>query len=235
MEIGSIPEDASELESSYEPYFQYCAGGLAVTSLAIGLFAAWPGQKKKRTVDRGVPDDAPLITIELHPGSPPLLKRLSPLLSPFFPPPPEISPYSTLRCTKKDQNQVTYVVNTLSQGVIVTTFNAFTLQAYDKELNSPEGEELHPYKFLSIIFTNPNAKKHIPGIFNNLFLKNGFMEGVERGMNREKTRKKLFCYLEAFAQEVNVSAEELRPLITGSNWEGVVKLLMRPSPQTTPA
>jgi|GEM_PF-2384386 len=232
MEIGSIPGDTAELEDAYEPYFKYCAGGVSITSLCIGLLASWPGQKKKRTIDKGVPDDGPFITIELHFTEPPTSKRTSPL----FPPLsllPEVPAYSTLRCTQKDREQVTYVVNTLSQGLFRTTLSSLTLKSYDKELNSPEGQELHPYKFLSIIFTNSDAKKHIPEIFNALFLKNGFMEGVCRGMNREKARNNLLCYLEPFAQEVNVLADELRPLITGSNWEGVVKLLMQPSPQTT--
>ena len=103
-------------------------------------------------------------------------------------------------------------MNKITYGITALNFIV-----YEVEL-----DPVHPLKFLATVFANPVLKNYVPDIFKHSFLKERFMGGVIKGMEREAPRKNIEPYLADFAREVGASAEALRPFIRAKDWEGLV-------------
>jgi hypothetical protein len=159
----------------------------------------------------------------------------SPVLSPALTPatqnraPPVEPSYESLRWLPADKAQIGEIIQTMGTCTKFTLlWNATKFRHYEQQMDAIEigGAPLHPFKFLETIFGNPSLKKHMPYIFNDFFLKKGFMAGVIKGMEREAAKNNLDRYIEPFARKMELVPQSVRTLIQVRNWEGVVRLLL---------
>lgn len=142
--------------------------------------------------------------------------------------------FDSIRNSAEDRRKITEVISTMGRyslsEISFLTFIANTgkFRQYERDMESVEIESapLHPFKFLSNIFANPALKRYMPSIFNDFFLRTGFMSGVVKGMERETARGNVEPYIEDFAQEVGVLPNAIRLLIRDRAWELLVRHLI---------
>ena len=87
---------------------------------------------------------------------------------------------------------------------------------------------VHPLKFLATIIVDPAMKEQLRSFFKNLlpFKKDGFMRGLNRTLPKELENGTLYTHVAAFAKEVNVREEMIRPYLDKRDWEGLVRSLL---------
>ena len=84
---------------------------------------------------------------------------------------------------------------------------------------------VHPYKFLGFIFSNPHLKQHMVSVFDDYFKRSNFSKDLGKTLDLYDLRDKLYCYLDDFANEVNIPKEKIKPYIDDRDWHGLLKLL----------
>ena len=91
-----------------------------------------------------------------------------------------------------------------------------------------EIEHVHPLKFLGTIFsnTNPDMRPYMDNIYNDYFKWKNFMDGFEPHMEHEYIKKNLYQHLDAFAKEINIPVEYIKPYIDKRDWKGFIKFLI---------
>ena len=116
------------------------------------------------------------------------------------------------------------------------------LQYYSKlDKLGDEIEHVHPLKLIGCIFSakDPYQKaqmqKYMDNIYNDRLKWKNFYEGrpphsgFGPNMTHEMKKNNLLRHLKDFAQEVNVSEENLRPYFEKQDWKGLVKFLINGS------
>jgi hypothetical protein len=142
--------------------------------------------------------------------------------------------YSSLRWTAEDRRKIKEIITCMGQhglgeiGFIYFISYAPTFRKYEREMESTkvESEPLHPLKFLETVFAEPTLAKYMPALFDNFYLRVGFMAGVNKGMNREMDRNNVEPFIEPFCLRTGASADEIRPLIQAREWEKFVRCLI---------
>ena len=125
-------------------------------------------------------------------------------------------------CSEEDRENINEIITTLAEnGKVKLLFK----QNHLKELGA-QIDHLHPLKLLSTIFTNPELKSHMTGIFNDYFKRNGFMDGIGPSLDSKADAGDLNQYIEKFAQEVNVPSENIKPFFENKDWEGLIEYLI---------
>ncbi len=125
-------------------------------------------------------------------------------------------------CSETDRENINEIITTLAQnGKVKLLFK----QNHLKELGA-QIDHLHPLKLLSTIFTSPELKSHMTGIFNDYFKRNGFMDGIGPSLDSKSEAGDLNQYIEKFAQEVNVPSENIKPFFENKDWEGLIEYLI---------
>ncbi len=120
--------------------------------------------------------------------------------------------YRELRCTPNDQHNIRKLTTTLAGGYFAAMRNAVVLNQIGLDV-----KPVHPFKFLSVIFTHAESKKAMGGIFKNGgMIKNRMVGGLK------ENRDHLIEYLPHFCQELNASEDLIKPLILSDDWEQLV-------------
>jgi len=136
--------------------------------------------------------------------------------------PTEIS-YKELICTEQDKAYIYAIISTMAEnGTLSLLFKQSELKEMGAQIN-----HVHPLKFLSSIFTNPNLKSGMANIWDDYFKKNGFLDGLAPSLSRELEKGKLMQYLAEFAAEIGVKEESLRPYFEARDWENLVLFLIQ--------
>lgn len=207
MEIGSLDfEDPYDVYKGLNPKLQEWEkiGHTALISFSfIAVSAFIPALlKKKRIYSQSFPSIiAP--TVEIVEPAPAGERPL---------------PIPTPHCTPPEQRKVEEIFKTVAEGNMATlAWNAFRLNTLGKEI-----DHIHPFSLLLAV-----PKEHMRAIFNegNIFKIKNVMDGIKKGMEREKVQNKLERYIPAFAVEMGKTAEAIRPLIQTNNWRGLVEHL----------
>lgn len=117
---------------------------------------------------------------------------------------------------------------------IMADNNPVKLLFKEGELNrmGDQINHVHPLKFLSAIFDNPNGRKDMKKVMDNSFKFNGFMEGGKRGglsrrMNDEFQKNNLFQHVPGFAKHLNVDPNAVTAYIQKKDWKGLVVFLSK--------
>lgn len=139
--------------------------------------------------------------------------------------PPAEPAYGELVCTEADKEIVRLIIETMgTNGKLSLLFKRGDLERLGAQIN-----HLHPFKFLSSIFTSPTATYYMNDVFSDYFKRKGFMDGLGPSMTNRAELGKLDVYVNEFSKEVGVSPEAVRGFIKSRDWEGLVQHLMRNS------
>ncbi len=129
-----------------------------------------------------------------------------------------VNPYPIY--SEEDKFYVGELLKTLDESNLLTIgVKMFRLA----EIGSHIGH-VHPFTFLKIILTDPILREKLERIFGIAFKRLGMMnksflsEGFGNQLEREKRRGNLEPYIEEFCTSLQISAEEIRPLIRSSAW-----------------
>lgn len=227
---GSIPCMESK-EESLQKWIKTASRCSCVFLSIIALvvfFGMGSGKKKTKIISQPVLNGAqppppqivetPSEAIVVHPA----LNR-----APTIEALPQRSAYATLRCSAEDQRKIREIISSIVQHARgEMSFFEFvaktgTFRQYEKEI-----DPVHPFKFLSTIFSDPDLKAGMGQAFNSFYLREGFMMGVNKGMNRESPRGNLIPYAPEFSREMNIREDILIHLLQQKEWEKIVRLLI---------
>jgi len=130
--------------------------------------------------------------------------------------------YKDLVCTEQDQANIIEIITSIADN---SKFSLLLKQSHLKNIGA-QINHVHPLKFLSVAVSSDHLKSCLILIFDDYFKKNGFMDGLGPSLTREADKGKLEVYLPAFAAEVGVPIESIKPYIQSRDWEGLVHFLM---------
>lgn len=139
------------------------------------------------------------------------------------PPNPEKEiPYQDLVCTDQDRAYIIEIITGMAEN---SKFSLLLKQNHFKNIGT-QINHVHPLKFLVVAVSSPQLKANLEIIFDDYFKRNGFMDGLGPCLTREAEKGKLEKYLPAFAAEVGIPEEKIRPYFQARDWDGFVRFLM---------
>ncbi|HSX10748.1 MAG TPA: hypothetical protein VLF94_03410 [Chlamydiales bacterium] len=131
--------------------------------------------------------------------------------------------YDELVCTDEHKACIREIISSMAETSLVGLYFKEThLKALGDQIN-----EVHPLKFLSVIFTDPYLKTCMTVIWDSNIKRGHFLEGLGGHLDRELAKGKLYSHLEAFGQDVGVPHEQMRPYFDARDWENFVVFLMQ--------
>ncbi len=130
--------------------------------------------------------------------------------------------YKDLPCSEEDAMTIHHIIRTISEK------GKWWLMKHRSEMNAlgDSINHVHPLKFLETIFSDELLKERMKDVFDDYFKKNGFMEGVNRGLTARSNVGELDAYIQDFANSVNAKKEDIQPYFDSQDWEGLVRHLI---------
>jgi hypothetical protein len=116
------------------------------------------------------------------------------------------------------------VISPLKLGVLQLAKIGSTLEKEGNKLRAVQ----HPFKFLEGNYIHPELRAIVREIFatdgiTTGMKRDGFIGGVQWGMEKYLRLGQIECYIEPFSARVHVPAPELRALIQQQDWERLVR------------
>lgn len=242
-EISSIDSSPFEWESTISdiPPWKPIATLAWMATLIITSHSAYAAfiKKNKKTIQvQSASGSAPPITIEVPPEPLPPAQPQPPMLrpTPSTPTPQRAaSSFEAIPCSSQDQAKIARVVEKLSKRQYLWPTDVADLEGIDKDLIS-----LHPFKFLSTIFSNPRLRqlmwekvRHDRLAMGKTLIPKGFIPGVNKGMSRfipGTSIDPVEPYIDDFAAAVGTTGAAIRPLIQAGaqtrDWSALVDHLI---------
>jgi len=139
--------------------------------------------------------------------------------------PPKVAEdsYKDLICTDADIRNIHKLIMTMAETgkIDLWLYHQTDLRGIGVAI-----ESVHPLKFLSVVFGNPQLKAAMPKIFEDYFKRTEFVEGLVPSLMRQLEKGKLLPFVADFAKEINVPEKEIQPYFQNLNWEGLIRYLM---------
>lgn len=131
--------------------------------------------------------------------------------------------YKDLKCTETHETHIYEIISTMAEhGKLTLLFKQSSLREMGAQIN-----EVHPLKFLAVIFKDPYLKSCMFYIWDDYFKRNGFLEGLVPSLKREAEKGKLEIHLKDFALDVGSSEEALKSYVDAGDWENMVLFLIQ--------
>ncbi|MBA2369377.1 MAG: hypothetical protein H0V82_10205 [Candidatus Protochlamydia sp.] len=131
--------------------------------------------------------------------------------------------------TKQEKKDIHYIVTALAHD------NLVSLGASKSSLNKAGEriEQLHPFKFLSTIFTDEELKAGIHAIRGRIaWVWDEFVGGFIRGFKEETAKKNMKNeYIKDFSSTVGIDPALIMPSIQRGEWEGLINILIDTIPR----
>jgi hypothetical protein len=131
--------------------------------------------------------------------------------------------YDEIICTPIDIATVQEVVTILGETL---TPMLFFKKGYLRNVLEPRISNLHPLKFMTSIFCYPHLGGHMRVIFDDFIKRDGFMNGLGPGLDREAKKGKLAKHLPKFAEEIGVPLENMQPYFDSQRWEALCEFII---------
>lgn len=133
----------------------------------------------------------------------------------------EIS-YKDLVCTETHKADIYELISTMAETNLVGLyFKENHLKALGDRIN-----EVHPLKFLAVIFSDSYLKSCMGVIWDSSFKRGEFLEGLGGRLSREMEKGKLLIHLEPFGAAVGIPHEKMRPYFDAQDWGSFVLFLI---------
>jgi hypothetical protein len=93
-------------------------------------------------------------------------------------------------------------------------------------------EDVHPLRFLGVVFSDPKLKRYMKSVHESYFKWNGFLNGSgsTRGfwpkMESENKKNNLLPYVEGFCLTVKANPEEVETILKNKGWDKLVIYLI---------
>jgi len=130
--------------------------------------------------------------------------------------------YKDLAFTEQDKANIYELITTMAQS---NKFQLLFKQSHLKTIGA-QINHVHPLKFLSAVFCDPELKPLMVHIRNDGFKWSGLMDGLGPSLTREAIKGKLEFYLNDFTSELNLPTEEVRSHFLSRDWENFVQFLI---------
>lgn len=92
-------------------------------------------------------------------------------------------------------------------------------------------DHLHPFYFLSCIFTNEELKVCVRNLQGRAWVWKNFLTGTLDSLSEESARNNLLPYVHDFASKVKVDVNIILPIIQAERWERLVNTLIDEVPR----
>lgn len=124
--------------------------------------------------------------------------------------------------TPQEAAEISYILKTLANSSLpkIKSAESALKKAGDKI------EHVHPFFFLSTIFTNEELKVCVRNLKGRLGAWDGFLGGVIRSMTEEHARGNVLPYVNDFAALVKVDPNMILPALQAGKWERFVNTLI---------
>jgi hypothetical protein len=130
--------------------------------------------------------------------------------------------YDDLVCTEEHKIYIREIITTMAEnGKLALLFKQTHLKEIGAKIN-----DVHPLKFLSTVFSDPDLKTCMFPIWSDYFKRTNLIDGLGASLTREAEKGKLHQHLERFAEDVGVPAADLQPYFDQRDWENMVFHLM---------
>lgn len=130
--------------------------------------------------------------------------------------------YKDLIFTEQDKLYICELITTMSQS---NKFQLLFKQSHLKMIGA-QINHVHPLKFISTIFSDPELKSLMPTIRDDSFKWSGLLDGLGPSLTREAIKGKLQLYLNDFAEEVHLAPEAIRPYFESRDWDNFIRFLI---------
>jgi hypothetical protein len=131
--------------------------------------------------------------------------------------------------TKQEKKDIHYIVTSLAYDSLIS------LGASKSSLKKAGDriEQLHPFKFLSTIFTNEELKAGIHAIRDRTaWVWDEFIGGFVRGFKEETAKKNMKNeFIQDFSSVVGIDPALIMPSIQGGKWKEMVNILIDTIPR----
>ncbi len=125
-----------------------------------------------------------------------------------------------------EKSNITYILTTLAKKSPARLWQEETkLRKKGDKIN-----HLHPFRFLSYIFTNKELLPCIITVTERKLVWREFKKGLYDTLTEESGKNNLVPHLEAFAATVKVNSALLFPSIYQKNWDELVSVLIKNVP-----
>jgi hypothetical protein len=122
--------------------------------------------------------------------------------------------------TPAEAADIAYILKTLANK----SGPAIYLEVSSLEKAGDRINHVHPFFFLSTIFTNEELKVCVKNLKGKC--KEGFLDGIVPSLAEENGRNNLMQFVDDFAARVQVDPNEIRPLLQAGKWERFVNFLI---------
>lgn len=131
--------------------------------------------------------------------------------------------------TKEEKKDIHYIVTSLAYDSLISigASKSSLKKAGDRI------EQLHPFKFLSTIFTDAELKTGIHAIRNRTapWVWDEFIGGFVRGFKEETSKKNMKDeFIQDFSSLVGIDPASIMPSIQGGKWKELVQILLAQFP-----
>jgi hypothetical protein len=131
--------------------------------------------------------------------------------------------YKDLVCTDEHRACIHELITTMAEhGKLALLFKQNHLKGIGDRIS-----DVHPMKFLEVIFSDPQLKGCMTTIWGDYFKRNGFMEGLGPSLSREMEKGKLMQYLSDFGTAIHVPAEQMKIYFEYMDWDNLVLFLIQ--------
>ncbi len=130
--------------------------------------------------------------------------------------------YAELSCSSEDMACIAEILMTLAEhGKISLLFKQGHLKQLGAQIN-----HVHPLKFLSTIFKDPELRDCMKKVADDYFKWSGFMEGLAPSLTKEADKGKLEKHLADFSKDIGISPDHIRKYFQNRDWESLIHSLM---------
>lgn len=130
--------------------------------------------------------------------------------------------YDSLTPSELEKREIEDLISSMGQ------YGKITLLIKHKSRLEKIGDDLrhlHPYKFLSTIFANPQLKIYMKEIMQDYFKRTNFIDGLVPSIEAELVKGTIYEFLSDFCSELSLNENDVRSIIDKKDWTRLVGYL----------
>lgn len=124
--------------------------------------------------------------------------------------------------TVEESADIAYILKTMANSSLPR------IKVAESSLNKAGDriDHVHPFYFLSCIFTNEELKVCIRNLQGRTWVWKGFLDGITSSLEEENGRNNLLQFTSDFAAKIKVNSDIIFPIIQAGRWERLIDTLI---------